>query len=163
PRNIALLPPDKHTGLTLSERKHRAAGMPAVMQSLAHIHEETGVLDGIKILNRMNQKDGFDCPHCAWPDPKHRSRLGEYCGTGAKALAEEPTTKRVDRDFVARPAVEELSQWSDLELGKSGRITEPFILRKGSSHYEPIGWDAAYARIAQQLNALASPDEALFY
>jgi molybdopterin-dependent oxidoreductase alpha subunit len=163
PRQIALLPPDRHTGLTLSERKHRAAGIPAVMQSLAHIHEETGVLDGIKILNRMNQKDGFDCPSCAWPDPKHRSRLGEYCENGAKALAEESTTKRVDRAFFAQHAVEELSQWSDLELGKSGRITEPFILRKGSSHYEPISWDDAYARIAQQLNALASPDEAIFY
>jgi molybdopterin-dependent oxidoreductase alpha subunit len=163
PRQIALLPPDRHTGLTLSERKHRAAGIPAVMQSLAHIHEETGVLDGIKILNRMNQKDGFDCPSCAWPDPKHRSRLGEYCENGAKALAEESTTKRADRAFFAQHAVEELSQWSDLELGKSGRITEPFILRKGSSHYEPISWDDAYARIAQQLNALASPDEAIFY
>jgi hypothetical protein len=32
PRNIALLPPDKHTGLTLSDRKHRAAGIPAVMR-----------------------------------------------------------------------------------------------------------------------------------
>jgi molybdopterin-dependent oxidoreductase alpha subunit len=163
PRNIELLPPDKHTGLTLSERKHRAAGIPAVMQSLAHIREETGVLDGIKILNRMNQKDGFDCPSCAWPDPKHRSRLGEYCENGAKAMAEEATTKRVDRAFFARHGVEELSRWSDYELGKSGRITEPFILRKGSSHYEPIGWDEAYARIAGQLNTLASPDEAIFY
>jgi molybdopterin-dependent oxidoreductase alpha subunit len=163
PRQIALLPPDRHTGLTLSERKHRAAGMPAVVQSLAHIKEETGVMDGIKILNRMNQKDGFDCPSCAWPDPKHRSRLGEYCENGAKALAEEATTKRVDRAFFAQHAVEELSHWSDLELGKSGRITEPFLLRKGSSHYEPITWDEAYDRIASRLNALASPDEAIFY
>lgn len=55
PRNIAVLPPVKHTGLRLSERQHRAAGIPAVLQSLAHIHEETDVLDGIRILNRMNQ------------------------------------------------------------------------------------------------------------
>jgi molybdopterin-dependent oxidoreductase alpha subunit len=163
PRNIALLPPDKHTGLTLSDRKERAAGIPAVIQSLAHIQEETGVLDGLKILNKLNQQDGFDCPSCAWPDPHHRSRLGEYCENGAKAVAEETTTKRVDRAFFAKHGVEELSRWSDLELGKSGRITEPFILRKGSGHYEPIGWDGAYTEIAQHLNALASPDEGIFY
>ncbi len=163
PRNIALLPPDTHTGLTLSDRKDRAAGIPAVIQSLAHIHEETGVLDGIKILNKLNQKDGFDCPSCAWPDPHHRSRLGEYCENGAKAVAEETTTKRVDRAFFAKHGVEELSHWSDMDLGKSGRITEPFILRKGSDHYEPIGWDEAYTKIAHHLNGLASPDEGIFY
>ncbi|MFZ1659479.1 MAG: FdhF/YdeP family oxidoreductase [Flavobacteriales bacterium] len=163
PRNIALLPPDKHTGLTLSDRKHRAAGIPAVMESLAHIREETGVLDGLKILNKLNQKDGFDCPSCAWPDPHHRSKLGEYCENGAKAVAEETTTKRVDRAFFAQYSVQELGLWSDLDLGKSGRITEPFILRKGSDHYEPIGWDDAYAKIAQHLNRLSSPDEGIFY
>ena len=163
PRQIALLPPDKHTGLKLSARKDRAAGIPALVESLAHIREETGVLTGLKILNRMNQQDGFDCPSCAWPDPHHRSKLGEYCENGVKAMAEEATTKRVDRAFFAQHGVEELSGWSDYELGKSGRITEPFILRKGSSHYEPIGWDAAYRLIAERLNGLASPDEAIFY
>ncbi|MGV9012040.1 MAG: FdhF/YdeP family oxidoreductase [Flavobacteriales bacterium] len=162
-RNIALLPPDTHTGLSLSDRKDRAAGIPAVIQSLAHIREETGVLDGIKILNKLNQKDGFDCPSCAWPDPHHRSRLGEYCENGAKAVAEETTTKRVDRAFFAKHSVQELGLWSDLDLGKSGRITEPFILRKGSDHYEPIGWDEAYANIAHRLNSLDSPDEGIFY
>lgn len=163
PRNIALLPPDKHTGLKLSARKDRAAGIPALVESLAHIREETGILDGIKILNRMNQKDGFDCPSCAWPDPHHRSKLGEYCENGVKAMAEEATTKRVDRAFFAQHSVEELSHWSDHELGKSGRVTEPFLLRKGSNHYEPISWDEAYATIAQRLNTLPSPDDAIFY
>ncbi len=162
-RTLALLPPDRHTGLTITERKTWAAGMPALTSSLAHIHEETGVLDGIKILNKLNQKDGFDCPGCAWPDPDHRSSLGEYCENGVKAIAEEATTKRVDRDFFAQHSVEELSHWSDYEIGKAGRITEPFILRAGTSHYEPITWEAAFAHIANKLNTLASPDEALFY
>lgn len=163
PRQIALLPPDTHTGLKLTERKDRAAGIPAVIESLAHIREETGVLDGISILNRLNQKDGFDCPGCAWPDPHHRSKLGEYCENGVKAVAEEATTKRVDRAFFAKHSVEELSLWSDHDLGKSGRITEPFILRKGSSHYEPLAWEEAYTLIAQRLNTLASPNDAIFY
>jgi molybdopterin-dependent oxidoreductase alpha subunit len=32
-----------------------------------------------------------------------------------------------------------------------------------SNHYQPISWDAAYDLIAQELNALGSPDEAAFY
>ena len=163
PRHLTLIPPPKHTGLRLSDRKKNAAGIPAVINSIAHLREETGVIDGIKILSRMNQKGGFDCPGCAWPDPEDRSRLGEYCENGVKALAEEATTKRVDRDFFAQHGVEELSEWSDYELGKSGRLTEPFILRKGSSHYEPIGWSEAIDRIAAKLNSLASPNEAIFY
>lgn len=162
-RAIALLPPDRHTGLKLEPVPDRAAGLKAVAVALGHVREEVGVLDGLKILNKLNQKDGFDCPGCAWPDPSHRSRLGEYCENGAKAIAEEATTKRVDRAFFARHSVEELSTWSDFELGKSGRITEPFILRKGSSHYTPIGWDEAFTAVAARLKSLPSPHEAIFY
>ncbi|HEX2617736.1 MAG TPA: hypothetical protein VHL57_09355, partial [Flavobacteriales bacterium] len=141
PRKIALLPPDTHTGLKLTARKDRAAGLPALKWSMAHLYEETGVLNGLGILNKLNQKEGFDCPGCAWPDPLHRSRLGEYCENGVKAIAEEATTKRVDRAFFAAHSVEELSGWSDLDLGKAGRLTEPFILRAGRSHYEPLSWE----------------------
>jgi hypothetical protein len=88
PRHLQLLPPDRHTGLKLHAVPDRAAGIKAVGVALAHIHEEVGVLDGLKILNKLNKKDGFDCPGCAWPDPEHRSGLGEYCENGAKAIAE---------------------------------------------------------------------------
>lgn len=37
------------------------------------------------------------------------------------------------------------------------------MLRPGDDHYRPIGWDAAYRLIADQLGALDSPDEAVFY
>ncbi len=163
PRRLKLIPPARHTGLKLGPRKKNAAGIPALVSSIAHLREETGVIDGIKILSRMNQKGGFDCPGCAWPDPEDRSRLGEYCENGVKAIAEEATTKRVDREFFTQHSVEQLSEWSDFELGKAGRLTEPFILRKGSSHYEPISWQEAIAVIAAKLNALASPNEAIFY
>ena len=162
-RAIALLPPDRHTGLKVGPRPDRAAGIPALGRALGHLHEETGVLSGIGILNKLNQKDGFDCPGCAWPDPDHRSRLGEYCENGVKAIAEEATNKRVDRVFFATHSVEELSHWSDHQLGKAGRITEPFVLRNGSSHYAPISWDEAFATIAARLNGLSDPNEAVFY
>ncbi|HPF90348.1 MAG TPA: FdhF/YdeP family oxidoreductase [Flavobacteriales bacterium] len=162
-RDIALLPPDTHTGLTITDRKTWAAGLPALTSSLAHLHEETGVMNGISILNKLNQKDGFDCPGCAWPDPDRRSHLGEYCENGVKAIAEEATTKRVDRAFFAQHSVEELSRWSDYEIGKAGRLTEPFVLRRNSSHYEPIGWDEAFRMVGDKLRSLPSPNEAIFY
>ncbi len=37
------------------------------------------------------------------------------------------------------------------------------IVRKGGTHYEPIGWPEAFAKLGAELNALASPNEAVFY
>jgi len=60
-------------------------------------------------------------------------------------------------------SVPELSKQSDYWLGKQGRLTEPMLLRRESAHYEPISWDDAFALIADELNALQSPNEAIFY
>ena len=78
------------TGLKITEPKKVAAGIPAVKSSLHHIRKEMPLGKGLKVLNLLNQHDGIDCPGCAWPDPDdERSRLGEYCENGAKAVAEE--------------------------------------------------------------------------
>ncbi len=144
--------------------KKKAAGVPAVMSSLKHISEELGIWQGIKVLNKMNQKDGFDCPGCAWPDPDgKRSSLGEYCENGAKAIAEEATKKRVTPDFFAQNSVESLSQKTDYFLGKAGRITHPMYLAEGESHYKQISWKEAFSIAAKHINKLNSPDEAVFY
>ena len=37
------------------------------------------------------------------------------------------------------------------------------MLRPGDDHYRPIAWDDAYRLIADELRALDSPDEAVFY
>lgn len=42
-------------------------------------------------------------------------------------------------------------------------MTHPVVLTPGATHYRPIDWDGAYALIAEHLNGLASPDEAVFY
>ncbi|HAN32303.1 MAG TPA: hypothetical protein DCQ06_11960, partial [Myxococcales bacterium] len=102
------------------------------------------------------------CPGCAWPEPAHRSAF-EFCENGAKAVAEEATRKRVGPAFFAKHSVAELSKWSDFELGRSGRLTEPMVLRKGATHYEPIGWSEAIEMVASSLRSLQSPDEACFY
>ncbi|MBP2831017.1 FdhF/YdeP family oxidoreductase [Aquimarina sp. U1-2] len=155
----------KLTGIQLKEPKTKAAGIPAVMSSLRHGHEEMGLSKTFKTLLKLNQTDGFDCPGCAWPDPnpKDRSKVAEYCENGAKAVAEEATKKVLDTAFFKKHSVEKLSHWSDYEIGKSGRIIEPMILREGQSHYEPISWSDAFETIGKTLNSLNSPDEAVFY
>src|SRR5207244_166710 len=82
---------------------------------------------------------------------------------GAKAIAWEATSKRVDPDFFARYSIDELAAQSEQWLGDEGRIAQPVVLRRGGRHYEPISWPDAFAMIADELNALASPEEAVFY
>lgn len=162
-RNVSTQGSTEFTGIRLSEPATYAAGLKAVKVTLEHTFKEMGIYRALSTLSHMNQKDGFDCPGCAWPDPEKPSKLGEYCENGAKALSEEATTKRVDKSFFATHSVEELSLWSDYHIGKSGRLTEPMVLKPGSVHYEPISWDESFKLIAKKLQDLDSPDEAIFY
>ncbi|ADB53541.1 FdhF/YdeP family oxidoreductase [Conexibacter woesei] len=142
--------------------EHAAAGVPAVVWSMRHSLSRMGPVRTARLLARVNQKSGFDCPGCAWPDPEHR-HAAEFCENGAKAVAEEGTTRRADAAFFARHSVADLSAQTDHWLGRQGRLTEPMLLADGATHYEPIGWDDAFGIIVEELNALGSPDEANFY
>jgi molybdopterin-dependent oxidoreductase alpha subunit len=156
--------PEKFTGLKQGKIKKAAAGLEAVVVSGKQVFTEAGVLRGLKALSQLNQKGGFDCPSCAWPDPDdERSSLGEYCENGAKAVADEATTKKLTAAFFAENAVADLAALSDFEIGKKGRLAQPMYLPKGASHYQAISWAEAFNKIATQLNQLASPDEAVFY
>jgi molybdopterin-dependent oxidoreductase alpha subunit len=156
--------PEKLLNLKVSKAKTWAAGIPAVVAAMTDIVEESTLLRGGGALFSMNQKGGFDCSSCAWPDPDDdRSALGEYCENGVKALAEEATTKKVTAEFFAQHSVVDLSALTDYEIGKKGRLTEPVYLPKGGTHYQPISWDNAFKKIAEHLNVLESPDEAAFY
>lgn len=156
--------PETFTGLRRSKPKKVAGGLPAVVSSLKHVLAEMDAVRGFKALAQLNQKGGHDCPGCAWPDPDdERSGIAEYCENGAKAIAEEATTKRLTAEFFAQNSVAELAELSDYEIGKKGRVAEPVYLPPGATHYQPVSWDEAFAKIADHLNGLASPDEALFY
>jgi len=156
--------PSKLHGLKLSPVKTWAAGIPGVIATLGDLIEEKTFFRGNKALLKMNQFGGFDCSGCAWPDPDdERSAVGEYCENGAKALAEEATTKRITAEFFKNNSVYDLAQLDDYRIGKMGRLTEPMYLPKGSTHYQPISWDDAFKKIAEHLNALETPDEAAFY
>ncbi|MFT4643435.1 MAG: molybdopterin-dependent oxidoreductase alpha subunit [Candidatus Azotimanducaceae bacterium] len=162
--DINAQPPEEFTGIKLTEVPKTAAGFKAIKSTFKHITEEVGLIKGIGLLSKINQKEGFDCPGCAWPDPdEKRAFLAEYCENGAKAIAEEATKNRVSPLFFATHSVSELSKLSDYEIGKKGRITHPMLLKEGSDYYEETSWEAAFDIISEELNALPSPDEAIFY
>ena len=139
-----------------------AGGWGALKSVTAHLlHQDIPVL-GAKTLLHANQPDGFDCPGCAWPDREHASTF-EFCENGAKAVAFEATSRRVGPDFFADHTVEELARYSDHWLEDQGRLTHPMRYNPATDRYEAVSWDKAFAFIASRLNALASPDEAIFY
>lgn len=157
-------PPYELLNLNVTSPKKWAAGVPAVYYSIKNLITEKTLIRGGKALFKMNQFDGFDCPSCAWPDPDdERSPIGEYCENGAKALAEEATSKKLAADFFKENSVYDLSLLSDYALGHLGRLAEPMYLPPNGTHYQPISWDEAFAKIAAHLNGLNSPNEAAFY
>ncbi|MGW1136570.1 FdhF/YdeP family oxidoreductase [Streptomyces zhihengii] len=142
--------------------QHAAAGLTAIAHTLRMAQEQMGVARTARTLLKVNQKDGFDCPGCAWPEGDKR-HLAEFCENGAKAVAEEATVRRVTPEFFAAHPVSDLAERSGYWLGQQGRITRPVHLAEGATHYEPVSWEKAFAIIAEELGALGSPDEALFY
>ncbi|AEM86444.1 FdhF/YdeP family oxidoreductase [Streptomyces violaceusniger] len=142
--------------------QHAAAGLPAVGHSLRIAQQQMGVRRTALTLLRVNQKKGFDCPGCAWPEPDKR-HAAEFCENGAKAVAEEATLRRVTPDFFAAHPVADLATRSGYWLGQQGRLTQPMYLDEGAERYEPVSWDRAFDIIGDELTALDSPDEAVFY
>ena len=148
--------------LRVTEPKTHAVGIPAVVNALLIAEEQMGVARSAQTLLTVNQKDGFDCPGCAWPEEDKRKHL-EFCENGAKAVAEEATLRRVGPAFFAEHSIEDLEGRDEYWLGQQGRLTTPMLKEAGASHYEPIEWDAALALVAGALRGLDDPDEAVFY
>lgn len=150
--------------LKITKPEHVAAGMEAVFAAGKDVFTVANPLRGLKALLKLNQKGGYDCPSCAWPDPDDdRSPIAEYCENGAKAVAEEITTKSLHADFFAENSVYDLSLLDDYHIGKKGRIAEPMYLPEGATHYQPVSWEDAFKKIAAHLNKLNNPNEAIFY
>ena len=142
---------------------HPAAGWPALVASTRKLMDYKSFLRGsLSVLQSNQPNGGFDCPGCAWPDHKSHKTL-DVCETGIKVLASETMSVKADAQFFARHTVTELQGWSGYELEHSGRLSEPMRYDAKQDKYLPIAWDDAYQIIADELNKLASPDEALFY
>ena len=156
-------PPPESVPPHLGQPSAAAAGLAAVGKTASYGLMEVGPWRGAKLLLAVNQKDGFDCQSCAWPSPDGRRHTFEFCENGAKAVADEATPKRIDREFFARHSVAELLAQGDYWLNRQGRLTEPMVLRPEATHYAPISWDEAFALVAAELRSLPTPDAAAFY
>ena len=146
----------------ISNTKKVAAGIPATMSTMKHSIKKMGIIRTAKSLTMVNQKHGFDCPGCAWPDPSHATSF-EFCENGAKAVADEAMKRTIGRDFFSRFSLEELSMKSDYWLNNQGRLSEPLYKKPRDTHYRPISWDEAFSIITNQMNSLENPNKAVFY
>ncbi len=148
--------------LQIGHKKEWAVGVPAILNSMEPALAAMGPARTARLMTTINQKDGFDCMSCAWPDPGKRHAL-EFCENGAKAVTWEATPVTVPTSFWAENSLTSLLNRSEYWLGQQGRLVEPVYKPSGSDNYEPISWDRAFELIAERLNALSSPDEAAFY
>jgi molybdopterin-dependent oxidoreductase alpha subunit len=156
-------PPLEKAAARIGKPPKIAAGLPAIYQTTRFAVREMGVLRGVKALLQLNQKAGFDCQSCAWPSPDDDRQVAEFCENGAKAVADEATTKRATPEFFREHSLDDLRRQSDFWLGQQGRLTHPMVKRENATHYEPISWDDAFKLIAAELNALPTPNAATFY
>jgi molybdopterin-dependent oxidoreductase alpha subunit len=163
PDQVRAAAPAEESALRLDKPETTAGGLPSITEVMKHALGEPGVPHGAQLLRALNQFGGFDCPGCAWPEPDDHRSIAEFCENGAKAVGEEATAERVTPEFFREWSVAALSRESDFWLGKRGRLTHPMILREGATHYEPVEWDHVFGLIGGNLNALRSPDQAVFY
>ena len=122
-----------------------------------------GPVRSMRTLARVNQKDGFDCPGCAWPEaerPAHRRVLRERRQGGRRGGDEGARDARVLRALrhrAARRAVRLLARPARAPDRADGQALG---LATATSRSR---WDDAFGLIADELARLDSPDEAVFY
>ncbi|TFC93579.1 MULTISPECIES: FdhF/YdeP family oxidoreductase [Cryobacterium] len=148
--------------IEISRPKTWAAGVPGVTHAMGPAFRQMGVPRSLRALTAMNQRDGFDCMSCAWPDPALRKTF-EFCENGAKAVTWEATPVTVPTTFWAENPISELLTKSEYWLGMQGRLVEPVYKPAGAEHYRPISWDDAFTLVGDTLRELDSPDQAAFY
>ena len=161
-KNPRVEEPDEAKIEVTGHPKTWAAGIPGVYHSMKPAIEHMGPDRSRKTLLALNQKDGFDCMSCAWPDPGHRKTF-EFCENGAKAVTWEATPVVIGSEFWAEHPVSELRERTEYWLGMQGRLTEPVHKPAGEDHYRPVSWEQAFSILADKLTGLPSPDQATFY
>ncbi len=143
-------------------KSSQAAGGWGALKSVGNQLLGTGKpVSSVRTMLKANQPDGFDCPGCAWGDPEHGSSF-EFCENGVKAVSWEATTARTTPDFFAKHTVSELRQWTDYDLERQGRLTNPMRYNAGTDCYEAVSWGSAFAGIARELNSLKGPNQVAF-
>ncbi len=152
-----------HRKISINAYKGPAGGYGS-LKSVAQVLAAEKVLPtSAAQLLRQNKPDGFICTSCAWGKPATPHPF-EFCENGAKASAWDMTTERAGPSFFAGHTLTALESWSDYELEKAGRLTEPLRWNPATDLYEPVDWETAFEEIGSKLKGLqADPDETVFY
>ena len=147
----------------VAERDRSAAGFHAISETVKFAAKH-GPLRSLAALTVVNQKGGFDCPSCAWPDPdgdrqrgrvlRERRQGGRVGGDRASGSARSSSRSTRSPSWRSRP-----SSGSATRAASRTR----WSCAAAASITKPIAWPDAFEMIADELNALASPDEAMFY
>src|SRR6266481_6400053 len=104
------LSPEEMAPPTVKPVSKVAGGFPAVVSTAKYTFREMGPIRGTRTLLQLNQKQGIDCPGCAWPEPDGERSHFEFCEEGAKHVADEATTKRVTPAFFKQWTITALAQ-----------------------------------------------------
>jgi hypothetical protein len=87
-------PPLEKAGAHIVEGERTAAGYHSIYETAHFGIKEMGLKRTFQTLSKVNQKDGFDCPSCAWPDPDGKRKMAEFCATSDFRNA--PPDRRLD-------------------------------------------------------------------
>lgn len=112
-------------------------------------------------LWKQNKPQGFMCVSCAWAKPRNYHPF-EFCENGAKATAWEITSERAGREFFEEHTCKELESWSDFDIEKEGRLTEPMRWDAATDKYVPVLWSQAFREIGERLKNF-DPKRTVFY
>ncbi|MGK6324762.1 FdhF/YdeP family oxidoreductase [Sphingomonas sp. DT-51] len=139
-----------------------AGGWGALKAVATTLKRQQLSIAGPATLLHANQPTGFDCPGCAWPDPKHTSSF-EFCENGAKAISWESTARRAGSEVFAENTISDLWEKTDHWLEMQGRLTQPLRYDQASDRFVPVTWEDAFEDIGQHLRRLDQADQAEFY
>src|SRR5262249_4651505 len=103
-------------------------------------------------LGMGGQQGGMTNERGHWP---------EFCKKSLQAMASD-MQGRIERRFFESYRLDQLRGFSRGEMEMVGRLAEPIYAGPGDTHYRPISWDDALAKIAVKLKEV-SPRQAFFY
>jgi molybdopterin-dependent oxidoreductase alpha subunit len=144
-------------------RVNNGGGWAAIRYTLKKAQEAGGVWKLYKALRTKNA-----CKTCALGMGgqkggmvNERGSFPEVCKKSLQAMVSD-MQPAITADFWNKHSVADLQQWTPRQLETSGRLIQPVLYTRGSTHFQTTTWKDAFARIEGGLKSL-TPDETFWY
>lgn len=85
----------------------------------------------------------------------------EVCKKSLQAMTAD-MQGAIKPEFWTKYSIAQLQTLSPRELEHMGRLTQPVIAEPGATHYRPVSWDEALAKVSDSMRS-TRPDRAFFY